>query len=107
MKLRPIQLVCLALLLATLRLADPAALPPSEFAFQAGYLNALLSSDHRDSAVSPTRVQRIPAPALITTREPKNLSASSRILIATPRPMRQPLANATAIASHTSFLRAW
>ncbi len=104
MKLRPIQLVCLALLLAALRMADPAALAPSDLALRAGVLNVLLrtelTSEWTEPASSPRPESRIPAPALRVVRK---LSAPR---ISAPGSMPPPALQSAAVQSHTSFLRA-
>ena len=73
MKLRPIQLVCLALLLSTLRFSDPSVLTPASFAMQSSYLRALLAQEYTetwngltgtDHTGTHTRTGRIPSVAV-------------------------------------------
>ena len=106
MKLRPIQLVCLALLLATLRLADPTALAPGDYALQAGYLNALLSKslpETRTAAVpQPAGTRQIPAPPATSTLADAALPHAS---LSTPWTMPHPALHSAALQSFTGFGR--
>ena len=108
MKFRPAQLVCLALLLGTLRLADPAALAPAEFALRAGYLQALLSSAPARAKFEAPRARRtsaIPAPAallLSSTQAPHSPPAHLLRAIWTMLP---PASQSAALQSVTGFGR--
>jgi hypothetical protein len=116
MKLRPIQLVCLALLLSTLRLTDPSVLTPASFSLQSSYLRALLnqdydevwnsqrptSQDHTDDTVSRTGH----IPAIFTTRKPPiTLAPEHAALTKTVWTMRPPSAQCAALQSVTGFGR--
>lgn len=106
MKLRPVQLVCLALLLATLRLADPAALAPGEFALRAGYLQVLLSPEVAERrAVKTKRVERvrvIPAPAgVVAARVAEVTPGAGRVAWA----MLPPALQSVAVQQVTGFGR--
>lgn len=110
MKLRPVQLVCLALLLAALRLADPAALAPDDFAFRAGVLNVLLRSDIAENQAAPTPKpplsRHIPAPALQPKRQVEALPAAGISALRCRWTMPPPAVQSVAVQSFTSFLRA-
>lgn len=108
MKLRPIQLVCLALLLATLRLADPGAPAPGQLVLQARYLNVLLgqTNTHAIEATGQRQsARRAPAPRSVTT----TLAAAALAALETPWTMRPPSAHQAALQSVTGFGRrsAW
>ncbi len=110
MKLRPVQLVCLALLLATLRLADPAALAPDDFALRAGVLNVLLRTELATqwSTARPQalRARGIPAPTLRTARAAASISESDVTVLEARWTMPPPAVQSAAVQSFTSFLRA-
>ncbi len=109
MKLRPVQLVCLALLLAALRLADPTALAPGDYALQAGYLDALLSNAHANprtaSAPQPCpaakSLRRRPSSAAATDV----LSPASRCTLNFPWTMPHPASHSAALQSFTGLGR--
>ena len=105
MKLRPVQLVCLALLLATLRLADPAELAPDDFALRAGVLNVLLRTELAREALQPAPRaplgRRIPAPAIRADRSTLALISA----IEAPWTMPPPAVQSAAVQSFTGFLR--
>ena len=110
MKMRPVQLVCLALLLATLRLADPAALAPDDFALRAGMLNVLLRGEPVElravAAAKPLTPSRIPAPAARAARLVAGLPAAQTFALRCRWTMPPPATHSVAVQSFTSFLRA-
>lgn len=109
MKLRPVQLVCLALLLAALRLADPTALAPGDYALQAGYLDALLSNAHANpqtaSAPQPLPGSEVPVPATIIAAATDVLSPASRCTLNFPWTMSHPASHSAALQSFTGLGR--
>ncbi len=110
MKLRPVQLVCLALLLATLRLADPAALAPDDFALRAGVLNVLLRGEmgERSAAATarPLQARSIPAPAVHAARSAEARTPAQTFALRCRWTMPPPATHSVAMQSFTSFLRA-
>ena len=108
MKLRPVQLVCLALLLATMRLADPAALAPEDFALSAGVLSVLLRTELAEGW-SQAKPQPLPArriPAAFAAREPRTLCTPSLHVSEASWTMPPPARHSADLQSFTSFLRA-
>ena len=110
MKLRPVQLVCLALLLATLRLADPAALTPVDFAARTAYLKILLRPDSHETyaEAKPNKLplRPIPAPAVRSVRLLVALAPVARAVLSTPWSMPPPAFHSAALQSATGFGRA-
>ncbi len=110
MKLRPVQLVCLALLLATLRLADPAALAPDDFALRAGVLNILLRTELAETCSRPVpralRTRRIPVPAIRAAQPATALAVSAVAALEARWTMPPPARHSAAVQSFTSFARA-
>ncbi len=109
MKLRPVQLVCLALLLATLRLADPAALAPDDFALRAGVLNVLLRTELAREALQPTPRalpgRRVPVAATRTGRNTLQLKSAFVNALEARWTMPPPAVQSAAVQSFTGFLR--
>lgn len=109
MKLRPVQLVCLALLLSTLRLADPAALPPDDLALRVGVLQVLLRTELAGEAAQPrprTLPGRLPAPAAHVPRAAAALPPEAAIALQARWSMPPPARQSAAVQSFTGFLRA-
>lgn len=103
MKLRPIQLVCFALLLSTLALADSSALAQGVVPMQARYLGALFFPGYQASVVRET--QKRPAIRRRATylRKPRlALPPASVALLRTAWTMRPPSAHTAALQSATT-----
>jgi hypothetical protein len=115
MKLRPVQLVCLALVLSTLSLADSSALVPGQYGMQAGYLRALFLKDYAETW-NGTEQQRKTKPTRSLylagrraggagERASRGLSAACCAAIGTAWTMRPPSAQNAALQTFTGFGR--
>ena len=108
MRIRPIQLVCLALVLSTLSLADTSALAPANYleVFLHDYVRVWTGSVHQTAKVVRRTVgvyTRTYTQIARTTA--RFLTASSRAAVQTPWAMRPPSAQCAALQSVTGFGR--
>ena len=113
MKRRPVQLVCLALLLSALSYTGSPALAHAEYQMQCGYLRVL--EDYSRLWNAPRRQRQQPQPATRSFHlalAPKDsptriltLQAASVAAVRTTWTMRPPSANYAALQSFTGFGR--
>ncbi len=106
MKLRPIQLVCFALLLSTLSLADSSALAQGAVPLRATYLGALLFPGYESESSLPKRAKPVAASRKIFVRNTSAPLASAAVAaLQTVWAMRPPSAHTVALQSVTGFGR--
>jgi len=104
MKLRPFQLVCFALLLCTLSLADSSALAQGVVPLQASYLGALLFPDYESGSRRSEKAKPIPERRKAFVRSaPAALPPAELATLATAWSMRPPSAHTAALQSVSGF----
>ena len=105
MKLRPTQLVCLALLLSTLSIADLPALAQADYRVQCSYLLVLSDYGNLTSTAKRQQPKANPATAPRNIRQ-VDLPSAARAVAQTVWTMRPPSAHYAALQSFTGFGRA-
>jgi len=106
MKLRPIQLVCFALLLCTLSLADSSALAQGVVPMQARYLGALLFPGYEAGSSRPEMAKPVAARRKAFIRNmPVALPPAAVATLEMAWAMRPPSAQTAALQSVTGFGR--